>query len=205
VLLHNALVTSKYRRIDNDEVAINTNKRTRKRQYAHSEKLYFYKSKKASPNSKDEREMKQAYLISYSGAETHPVRVPLMPCTRLMSVAVATRGSVLYFLIVTMSNVNCMYQTSLRQFLRLSLRQFLQLFDIAMTRSNRSPFTTRRIQNIIDYLTYLTFSYTTRGLYEADKFLFTILMTLQVQMEAKAISQEEFQCFIKGAPLCLRT
>ena len=149
--------------------------------------------------------MKQAYLISYSVAETHPVRVPLMPCTRLMSVAVATRGSVLYFLIVTMSNVNCMYQTSLRQFLRLSLRQFLQLFDIAMTRSNRSPFTTRRIQNIIDYLTYLTFSYTTRGLYEADKFLFTILMTLQVQMEAKAISQEEFQCFIKGAPLCLRT
>jgi len=83
-----------------------------------------------------------------------------------------------------------MYQTS--------LRQFLQLFDIAMTRSNRSPFTTRRIQNIIEYLTYLTFSYTTRGLYEADKFLFTILMTLQIQMEAKTISQEEFQCFIKG-------
>jgi len=97
---------------------------------------------------------------------------------------------VLYFLIVTMSSVNCMYQTS--------LRQFLQLFDFAMTQSNRSPFTTRRIQNIIEYLTYLTFSYTTRGLYEADKFLFTILMTLQIQMEAKTISQEEFQCFIKG-------
>lgn len=104
---------------------------------------------------------------------------------------VATRGSVLYFLIVTMGGVNCMYQTS--------LRQFLQLFDVAMTHSNRSPFTTKRIQNIIDYLTYLTFSYTTRGLYEADKFLFTVLMTLQIQMEAKTISQEEFQCFIKGA------
>ena len=110
--------------------------------------------------------------------------------TALDAVAVATRGSVLYFLIVTMSSVNCMYQTS--------LRQFLQLFDVAMTHSNRSPFTTRRIQNIIEYLTYLTFSYTTRGLYEADKFLFTILMTLQIQMEAKTISQEEFQCFIKG-------
>jgi len=105
-------------------------------------------------------------------------------------VAVATRGSILYFLIVTMSSVSCMYQTS--------LRQFLQQFDIALTRSNRSPFTTKRIQNIIEYLTYLTFSYTTRGLYEADKFLFTILMTLQIQMEAKTISQEEFQCFIKG-------
>ena len=83
-----------------------------------------------------------------------------------------------------------MYQTS--------LRQFLQIFDISLTHSNRSPFTAKRIQNIIDYLTFLTFSYTVRGLYVADKFLFTILMTLQIQMNAKTITPEEFQCFIKG-------
>ena len=62
---------------------------------------------------------------------------------------VATRGSVLYFLIVEMSIVNIMYQTS--------LKQFLGIFDISMAKSIKSPVTTKRINNIIDYLTFLHF------------------------------------------------
>jgi len=106
---------------------------------------------------------------------------------------VATRGSVLYFVIVEMSVVNIMYQTS--------LRQFLQVFDLSMTRSTKSPVTAKRIHNIIDHLTFSTFSYTARGLYEKDKFLFTILMTLKIQLQAKVVGPEEFQCFIKGAQM----
>lgn len=60
--------------------------------------------------------------------------------------AVAARGSILYFLIVEMSNVNVMYQNS--------LKQFLILFDNSITKSEKSTDTMERIDIILKYLTH---------------------------------------------------
>ncbi|XP_054290039.1 dynein axonemal heavy chain 8-like [Macrosteles quadrilineatus] len=103
---------------------------------------------------------------------------------------VATRGSILYFLIVDMSMVNCMYQTS--------LVQFLERFDISMAKSEKSLVAQKRINFIIDYLTYEVFKYKCRGLYESHKYMFTLLLTMKVDLQRKAITHEEFQNFIKG-------
>lgn len=86
--------------------------------------------------------------------------------------------------------VNVMYQTS--------LKQFLDLFDLSMSGSQKSPITSKRINNIIDFMTLSVFQYTCRGLYEEDKFLFTILMTLKIEMTAGRVRGEEFSVFIKG-------
>lgn len=105
----------------------------------------------------------------------------------------ASRGSIIYFVIVEMSLVNVMYQTS--------LKQFLELFDQSMTHSQKSPINSKRITNIITYLTLSVFKYTCRGLYEADKFLYTILLTLKIEMAAGRVKGEEFNVLIKGISL----
>ena len=62
----------------------------------------------------------------------------------------------------------------------------------------------KRIGNIIEYLTFEVFRYTCRGLYESHKFLFTLLMTLKIDMQTGKVKPEEFQTFIKGENVLLK-
>ena len=65
-------------------------------------------------------------------------------------------------------------------------------------RSEKSPIPSKRIKNIIDYLTFEVFRYSCRGLYENHKFLFTLLLPLKIGLQSAAIKHEDFQTFIKG-------
>ena len=103
---------------------------------------------------------------------------------------VAIRGSIFYFLVVELSMVNSMYQTS--------LEQFLVVFQKSMAESDKSPVPAKRIKNIIDFLTYAAYCYTIRGLYTRDKLLLTVLLALKIDMRKGFVQQNEFMTFIKG-------
>ena len=62
----------------------------------------------------------------------------------------------------------------------------------------KSPIPAKRIQNIIEYMTFEVFKYSVRGLYEADKMTFTLLLALKIDMAGNKIKREEFMTFIKG-------
>jgi dynein heavy chain len=103
---------------------------------------------------------------------------------------VATRGSILYFLIAEMSGINVMYQTS--------LAQFISVFTKSMEDAEENKIPAKRIKNIIEELSYATYLYIGRGLFERHKDVFVILFALKVQIQAGIITTDHFSCFVKG-------
>jgi dynein heavy chain len=103
---------------------------------------------------------------------------------------VATRGSVLYFAIVDMSKVNCMYQTS--------LDQFQTLFDKSMEIAEKANLASKRVNNIIDSMTYLTYRYINRGLYEKDKISFKLMVTFKILITAGKLDFRHINLFLRA-------
>jgi len=103
---------------------------------------------------------------------------------------VATRGSVLYFSIVESSYMNCMYQTS--------LDQFLVLFMDSMEKAEKATLASKRVANIIETMTYITYRYVNRGLYEKDKLTYVLLLTLKVLVTQGLLKQSDITLFLRG-------
>ncbi len=106
---------------------------------------------------------------------------------------VAIRGSVLYFLVVEMSLVNPMYQTS--------LKQFLHLFDKAIGSAPQAALAKQRIENIIETCTYSIYRYISRGLFKRHKFLFVLLLACKILLRNEKLTYESFSLLLKGGSM----
>lgn len=103
---------------------------------------------------------------------------------------VAHRATLVYFLIAEYSVVNCMYQTS--------LAQFNQLYELSIDRSEKANMPSKRINNIIEYMTYEIYLYIQRGLFERHKIIFALMLTNKILASAGKIKVSDLDVFLKG-------
>merc|ERR1712014_187903 len=79
-----------------------------------------------------------------------------------------------------------------------SLLQFLEQFDISIVRSEKCQPTSKRVDKIIDYLTYQVYRYMNRGLFERDKMMFKLMFTLKIMTVAGMLTGADVSIFLKG-------
>jgi len=103
---------------------------------------------------------------------------------------VASRGSVLYFCIVEMAAVNWMYNVS--------LLQFLDLFYDGIDNSPKAQLVKDRVVNIIYAMTYKVYRYINRGIFERDKTMFKLMMSLRILINEKILTMSDVGLFLKA-------
>jgi len=92
--------------------------------------------------------------------------------TRSRYTSISLRGSILYFVIADMANINSMYQNSL-QFVKV-------LFNKAIDSTPKNEDLSIRLRDLINTITKQIYSNISRGLFEADKLIFTYLIATSV-------------------------
>ncbi|XP_014373608.2 dynein heavy chain 10, axonemal, partial [Alligator sinensis] len=102
----------------------------------------------------------------------------------------AKRGAILFFVLSEMALVNSMYQYS--------LASFLEVFGFSLRKSMPNSVLPKRLQNIMDTLTFNIYNYGCTGLFERDKLLFSFNMTIKIEQADGRVPQEELDFFLKG-------
>merc|ERR1719160_397822 len=112
---------------------------------------------------------------------------------------VATRGSIMYFNMTDMTLVsNPITGQPSGWMYNCSLLQFLEQFDFSIRNSEKCQPTSKRVDKIIQFLTYQVYRYMNRGLFERDKMMFKLLVTMKIKVVAKQLTSGDVSMFLKA-------
>ena len=103
--------------------------------------------------------------------------------------AAAARASVLYFILNDLHKINPMYQ--------FSLKAFSVVYDVSIKRAVCSVDVRKRVAHLIDSITFNVFQYTTRGLFECDRQIFTVHMLFQILLMNNNIHTKELDFLLR--------
>ena len=105
--------------------------------------------------------------------------------------SVATRGSIVFFVIADMGLVDSMYQYS--------LAYFKNLFNLCIRESDKSDDLPTRLASIIEFSTKNIYTNIARGLFEKHKLVFSAMLCTEILRPTGAIDPAAFGYFLRGA------
>ena len=121
-------------------------------------------------------------------AEGKITEVKINEARELYRVA-AAQASLIYFCMNDLWQINPMYQ--------FSLKAFRIVFEKAIDRAEPAEDLKERVENLMDCITHSIWQYTTRGLFEKDKLIFTAQMTFQILLQRKEINVPELDFLLR--------
>lgn len=107
--------------------------------------------------------------------------------------SVAFRGSLLFFNIVDLSNIDPMYQYS--------LQWFTDLFGIGLEQAPQHTDLSIRLENLNRYITQLIYENVSRSLFERHKLLFSFMLTAKILFGDKSLDDEEWRFLLAGSAM----
>ncbi|XP_041935143.1 dynein heavy chain 6, axonemal [Alosa sapidissima] len=104
---------------------------------------------------------------------------------------VATRGSVMYFVIASLSEIDPMYQ--------FSLKYFKQLFNTTIEVSEKNSDLSVRLDILLGSTLLAAYTNVSRGLFEQHKTIYSFMLCVEIMLQRGEISNAEWQHFLRGA------
>jgi dynein heavy chain len=106
--------------------------------------------------------------------------------------SVATRGSMVYFVIADLAEMDPMYQYS--------LEYFKKLYNYCIDVSTKSDDLATRLDILINFITDFMYKNVCRGLFEKHKLVFSFLICTTIQRQEGQVSNTEWNYILRGNP-----
>uniref|UniRef100_A0A8C3IXY3 Dynein axonemal heavy chain 6 n=1 Tax=Chrysemys picta bellii TaxID=8478 RepID=A0A8C3IXY3_CHRPI len=104
---------------------------------------------------------------------------------------VATRGSVMYFVIASLSEIDPMYQ--------FSLKYFKQLFNTTIETSEKNKNLQQRLAILLSQTLYATYTNVSRGLFEQHKLIYSFMLCIEIMRQREELTDTEWNFFLRGS------